>query len=197
MILACGCFDIFTAGHVRHLEAAKQLGSCLVVLVTADEHVNKGPGRPVFPQEVRAEVVDALRCVDYTVINPHPTAVEAIRVLRPQVYVKGQEYEKFADYKMREEGVTVREVGGRVEFLNTKELHTSDALKKLYEQQMENREPIFAHWNGQEFVPQKFNPDCSDFMDDPEVEILEVNTLGREPVVGERFFAFGRRKEQP
>lgn len=131
LVLACGCFDLLTIGHVRHLEAAKRLGSCLLVLVTADEHVDKGPGRPVFPQEVRAEVVDALRCVDYTVVNPHPTAVEAIRLLRPQVYVKGREYRHCTSPALLAEHSAVTAAGGRLQFTNTEELHTSDVVKKL------------------------------------------------------------------
>lgn len=131
LVLTCGCFDVLTVGHVRHLEASRKLGSCLLVLVTADEHVDKGPSRPIFSQEVRAEVVDALRCVDYTVLNPHPTAVEAIRTLRPQVYVKGREYRSHVVYPLSWELEAVRTVGGRVEFTNTEEMHTSDVLEKL------------------------------------------------------------------
>lgn len=57
------------------------------------------------------------------------------------------------------------------------------------------KEGIFVRWDGREFIPVKFNQDCSDFVDDPEMEFVKVDTMGREPLVGERFFAFGRRKE--
>ena len=63
-VLACGCFDVVTIGHVRNLQAAKQLGSYLCVLVTADQHVNKGVGRPLCGEQERLEVVSSLRCVD-------------------------------------------------------------------------------------------------------------------------------------
>lgn len=133
LVLACGCFDVITAGHVRHLEAAKKLGYCLLVLVTADKHVNKGPDRPVFSQEVRAEVVDALRCVDYTVVNPHPTAVEAIRILQPQVYVKGREYISIPTARLADELAALDEAGGKLWITDTEEMHTSDVLEKLKE----------------------------------------------------------------
>jgi hypothetical protein len=66
------------------------MGDILVVTVTPDEYVAKGEGRPVFTSAVRAESLAALQCVDYVAINRWPTAVEAIRLLRPHDYVKGQ-----------------------------------------------------------------------------------------------------------
>ena len=83
--MVCGCFDVLTIGHIRHLEAAKRMSSCLLVLITADEHVGKSSSRPAFPQRIRVEMVDSLRCVDYTVVNTYTTAVEAIKLLRPEV----------------------------------------------------------------------------------------------------------------
>lgn len=130
LVVACGCFDLLTVGHVRHLRAAKDLG-CLLVLVTADQHVNKGSNRPIFSQEVRAEMVDALRCVDYTVINPYPTAVEAIHTVLPQVYVKGREYRDSATIALLDETSAVLSVGGRLEFVDSVEMHTTEVLEKL------------------------------------------------------------------
>lgn len=134
--LACGCFDVLTVGHVRHLQAAKRLCSSLCVLVTADRHVNKGPGRPVVPEAQRAEVVDALGCVDFVIVNPHPTAVEVIRCLRPEVYVKGREYRDMPAgwpiaKQLQSEVEAVESVGGRIEFTDTEELHTTDVVASL------------------------------------------------------------------
>lgn len=86
-----GEFDLIHPGHIRHLEAAKREGDILVVTVTPDEYVNKGPGRPVFNQRLRAESLAALQCVDYVAINECPTAVETICLLKPDVYAKGKE----------------------------------------------------------------------------------------------------------
>src|SRR5204862_3331113 len=93
VVLAHGTFDLLHVGHVRHLEAARKLGDVLVVTVTADRFVNKGPGRPVFTEWLRAEMLAALSYVDWVAINPSPDAVSAIDLIRPQFYVKGQDYQ--------------------------------------------------------------------------------------------------------
>lgn len=131
LVVACGCFDLLTVGHIRHLQAAKKFGKCLVVLVTGDWFVNKGPDRPVFPESVRAEIVDALRCVDYAIVNSHPTAIETIRILSPDVYVKGSEYRGRSNLALEAEAEAVRAVGGRLEFTDTEEMHTTDVLDRL------------------------------------------------------------------
>lgn len=93
-IVQChGVFDLLHVGHIRHLERAKRLGDVLVVTLTPDEFVNKGPHRPAFPAELRAEGLAALDCVDFVAINRWPRAVECIQLLRPDAYVKGHEYE--------------------------------------------------------------------------------------------------------
>lgn len=131
VVLACGCFDLLTFGHVRHLQQARKLGACLCVVVTADRHVAKGLGRPVFSQEARAEVIDALDCVDWTIINPYTTAVEAIRQLRPAVYVKGGEYREKTTPALAAEVEALKEISGRLEFTNAPEVHTTDVLRRL------------------------------------------------------------------
>lgn len=92
-IVQChGVFDLIHPGHIRHLATAKKEGNVLVVTVTADEFVRKGPGRPIFNEQLRAENLAALEIVDYVAVNREPTAVNCIRRLRPDVYVKGQDY---------------------------------------------------------------------------------------------------------
>jgi rfaE bifunctional protein kinase chain/domain/rfaE bifunctional protein nucleotidyltransferase chain/domain len=87
-----GVFDLLHIGHIRHLESAKKFGDILVVTLTPDIHVNKGPGRPVFSEHLRAEAIAALKCVDYVAVNKWPMAVETITLLQPNFYVKGVEY---------------------------------------------------------------------------------------------------------
>jgi cytidyltransferase-like protein len=89
LVLSCGCFDLLHLGHIRHLEAAAKLGDKLFVCITPDEFISKGPGRPAFNQQQRVEAINALACVDFAFIGRGPTAVEAIMVLRPAIYVKG------------------------------------------------------------------------------------------------------------
>ena len=114
-----GVFDLLHVGHIRHLEQAKGLGDVLVVTVTPNEFVNKGPGRPVFSEELRAEGIAALDSVDYVAVNRWPLAAETIRLLRPHYYVKGSEYKD--EQKDRSEGIisekaAVLEVGGQIAF---------------------------------------------------------------------------------
>src|SRR5206468_3368354 len=92
-----GCFDIVHPGHIQHLQFAKSLGDILIVSVSADTHVNKGINRPLIPDDLRASSVAALECVDFVYVNPDPTAVELLEQLRPDVYVKGREYERSID----------------------------------------------------------------------------------------------------
>src|SRR3954452_23336125 len=91
-----GCFDIVHPGHIQHLQYAKSLGDILVVSVSADSHVNKGVDRPLIPDDLRASSVAALECVDWVHVNQGPTAVQLLAQLKPDVYVKGREYEKNA-----------------------------------------------------------------------------------------------------
>src|SRR3984957_10119221 len=90
VVQAHGTFDLLHLGHVRHLEAAKALGDVLVVTVTADRYVNKGPGRPAFTETLRAEMLAALQYVDYVAIAEAPDAIGALEAIRPAIYAKGQ-----------------------------------------------------------------------------------------------------------
>ncbi len=106
------------------------MGDVLVVTLTTDRFVNKGPHRPAFPEQLRAEVLAGLECVDFVAINPHPTAVEAIQAIRPDVYVKGPDYaDKSKDLtgKIHEEEEAVRAVGGTIAF-TTGEIFSSTSL---------------------------------------------------------------------
>ena len=90
VVLCNGCFDVLHYGHVRHLQAAKKLGDRLVVSLTVDAHVNKGPNRPIFPDIIRKQVLEALRCVDQVILVDN--SFQALHLVRPNVYVKGKEY---------------------------------------------------------------------------------------------------------
>lgn len=112
-----GVFDLLHVGHIRHFNEARAQGTLLVVTLTEDKHVNKGPNRPAFSEGLRAEAIAALEAVDYVAISRHPTAVPAIRTLRPDVYVKGPDYRNPADDVsggIALEEAAVREGGGRI-----------------------------------------------------------------------------------
>src|SRR3990167_8149574 len=114
-----GVFDLLHIGHIKHFQSAKEQGDVLVVTVTPDRFVNKGPNRPRFTEKLRAEAIAALNCVDFVIINSWPTAVEAIKLIKPCVYAKGDEYknsENDITGKINEELAAVNDVGGNVIF---------------------------------------------------------------------------------
>src|SRR5437868_5403776 len=78
-----GVFDLLHVGHMKHLEAARKLGDVLIVTITPDRFVNKGPHRPAFPERLRAEALASLACVNFVGINEWPSAVETIQKVRP------------------------------------------------------------------------------------------------------------------
>jgi len=123
-----GCFDIVHPGHIHHLEFAKSLGDVLVVSVSADPQVNKGVDRPLIPDDLRARSLAALECVDWVYVNPDPTAMGLLETLRPDVYVKGREYERNHDPRFLAERDAVVRQGGRVVFSSGDVVYSSTAL---------------------------------------------------------------------
>jgi rfaE bifunctional protein nucleotidyltransferase chain/domain len=128
-----GCFDLLHIGHIKHLQAARRMGDALVVTLTPDRYVDKGPGRPAFPEQLRAEAVAALDCVDFVAICREPTAAEAIRLFRPHYYVKGQEFESLArpPVRLAAELAALQEIGGQMCFTH-EEVFSSTALLSTY-----------------------------------------------------------------
>jgi rfaE bifunctional protein nucleotidyltransferase chain/domain len=123
-----GCFDIVHPGHVRHLRYAKALGDILLVSITGDIEMKKGVGRPLIPEELRAENLAALDCVDWVYVEQRPTAAEMLAEVKPDVYVKGKEYESNNDPRFKAERHAVQEAGGRVVFSSGDVVFSSTAL---------------------------------------------------------------------
>jgi rfaE bifunctional protein nucleotidyltransferase chain/domain len=115
-----GTFDLLHPGHIVHLEDARKLGDVLVVTVTDEKHVNKGPGRPYFNDVLRTRTLAALECVDHVVLIPHTAAVEAIETVKPHIYCKGTEYaDASTDVtgNIHDDVSTVRRHGGEVRYI--------------------------------------------------------------------------------
>jgi D-glycero-beta-D-manno-heptose 1-phosphate adenylyltransferase len=130
VVLANGCFDILHVGHVRYLEGARALGDLLVVGVNSDVQVRglKGEGRPLVPERERAELVAALRAVDYVTIFPEPTVEQLLRAIRPDIHAKGTDY---TEETVPERDV-IRSIGGRVAIVGDPKRHsTSEMLRHL------------------------------------------------------------------
>jgi rfaE bifunctional protein nucleotidyltransferase chain/domain len=127
---ANGCFDILHVGHVRYLESAAREGDVLVVAINDDDSVKvlKGEGRPILAAEHRAELVAALRCVDFVVIFPEPTVAPLLEALHPDVHCKGTDYT--ADSVPERE--TVKAYGGRIAIVGDPKDHsTRDLLARI------------------------------------------------------------------
>jgi rfaE bifunctional protein nucleotidyltransferase chain/domain len=134
-IIHChGCFDLMHPGHIKYFQAAKTMGDVLVVTISPDRFVDKGPGRPVFDENLRAESIAALECVDYVAINKWPTAEETLRLIRPDIYVKGQEFENLEDKtgKIQKEAEVIREIGAEIRFTHEIVFSSTKLLKQYF-----------------------------------------------------------------
>jgi rfaE bifunctional protein nucleotidyltransferase chain/domain len=142
-----GVFDLLHPGHLKHFEAAKKFGDVLIVTITDDKHVNKGPGRPIFNETLRAETLAAIQLIDYVAINYNQLAISALEIIQPDFYVKGQEYKNAADDitgGIIDEKNKVEQYGGKlafteeIQFSSTKLINrnidfASDELKSYLE----------------------------------------------------------------
>lgn len=132
IVLANGCFDLLHAGHIAFLHHARSLGDALVVAVNSDAGVRrlKGPGRPFNSERDRVELLSALSCVDDVVVFDQDTAEQVVRAVRPDLFVKGQNYH-VDDIP---EAEVVQALGGRVEVLPYVRDHsTTDIIHRIQE----------------------------------------------------------------
>ena len=130
-----GVFDLLHIGHLRHLELASRYGDVLVVTVTADEHVNKGPDRPAFPSELRCEMLAGLELIDHVAVVDAPSATPAIEAIQPDFYVKGGEYvDPHQDItgKIAIETKLVESFGGQMVFTDDITFSSSNLLNKFF-----------------------------------------------------------------
>jgi rfaE bifunctional protein nucleotidyltransferase chain/domain len=129
-----GCFDMMHPGHIKYFQASKKMGDVLVVTVTPDQYVDKGSDRPVFDQCLRTESIAALECVDYVAVNRWPTAENTLRLLVPDYYVKGQEFEELQDKtgKIQKEVDVVKEIGGEMRFTHEIVFSSTKILNRYF-----------------------------------------------------------------
>ena len=130
VVLANGCFDVLHVGHVRYLQAAGREADVLVVAVNADESVRalKGDGRPLQPQDERAEIVAAIAGVSHVVVFPERGVEALLREMRPDVHCKGTDYTA----ETLPERDVAREVGARIAIVGDPKTHaTSELLERM------------------------------------------------------------------
>lgn len=132
-----GVFDLLHIGHIRHFEEAKAKGDILVVTLTCDKFVNKGPNRPAFSESLRAEALAALESVDYVAINHAESAVPAIQAVKPNLYVKGPDYANRpagTPGKLSTEEQVVKDLGGKLVFTEDVQFSSTNLLNRFFPQ---------------------------------------------------------------
>ena len=130
-----GTFDLLHAGHFRHFQDSKSLGDVLFVTLTSDKYINKGPGRPIFNQYLRAEMIASLSYVDFVGIIHNPSALPAIKKIKPDIYVKGIDYkDKKSDLtkKIIEEEKEVKKNGGILKFTDNVTFSSSSLINENF-----------------------------------------------------------------
>lgn len=135
IVLCHGVFDLLHIGHMRYLKQSKKFGDILVVTVTPDKYVNKGPHRPAFNENLRAEALASLEYVDYVAINKWPTAVETIKLLKPHIYSKGSEYkelDKDTTGAIIKEKTAIEDIGGEIVFIEDITFSSSSLLNRYF-----------------------------------------------------------------
>ena len=134
IVLANGCFDFIHAGHIRYLAGAKILGDVLIVGINSDEQVRKlkGENRPFAPENERAEIISALKFVDYVTIFDEPTVEELIKAIRPDFHAKGTDYTP----DTVPEREIVRECGGKTAIVGDPKNHSSTELIELFSKEI-------------------------------------------------------------
>lgn len=133
IVLCHGVFDLLHLGHIEYLNFAKSQGDILIVTVTENKYINKGPNRPVFNDQERCKAISALECVDFVAINKWPTAVEIIKKIQPNIYCKGKDYKEIKSDKtgkIKDEIKAVKKINGKIIFSKTKIFSSSSILNK-------------------------------------------------------------------
>jgi len=133
--LCHGVFDLFHVGHLRHMKFAKSQGDILIVSITKDKFINKGTGKPVFNENLRAELISSIEYVDYVYVSESQTAIDVINLVKPNIYCKGIEYKNKKNdltKKIDLEIKTVKKNGGKIVFSNDLTFSSSKLLNENF-----------------------------------------------------------------
>ena len=133
-MLCHGVFDLLHIGHIKHFQEAKKNGDILIVSITPDKYVNKGPGRPAFNEKLRLESIAALDSVDFVVLNSTATAINPIIKLKPNIYCKGKDYKIYDDDisgEIKNEIKAIKKIKGKIVFTDTEKFSSSELINKF------------------------------------------------------------------
>jgi len=162
-----GTFDLLHPGHIIHFEEAKALGDVLVVTITAEKYVNKGPGRPYFNDELRVKYLASLEYVDYVVVVPFSAAVEAIECVKADIYCKGKEYENpqvDVTGNIHDDVRTVERLGGQVRYVGSVVFSSTKLLNNHFEIHPPGMRD-FCKKLAEKYTPKKFREIVDSFSD--------------------------------
>ena len=137
IVLCHGVFDLLHIGHLKHFNSAKKFGDKLIVSITPDIYVSKGPGRPIFNQNLRAEFLSNLSVVDFVVINDKATSTNIINDLKPNIYCKGSDYKNHKEDltgQIKNELNALKKVGGQIKYTNELTNSSSKIINNYFEQ---------------------------------------------------------------
>ncbi len=142
IVLCHGVFDLLHIGHIKHFKKAKSLGNILVVTLTSDKFVNKGPNKPTFNEKLRAESLASLEIIDYVCINDFKTSINILKKIRPNIYCKGADYKTFKNDitgEIKNEIKIVKKFKGKVIFTDEITFSSSNLINK-YSQTLNNNQ---------------------------------------------------------
>ena len=153
IVLCHGVFDLLHYGHILHFKEAKKKGDILIVSITDDKYVNKGPGRPHFTSEHRLASIASLECVDYVYLNKNLDAIATIKLIKPQFYAKGQDYKDHSDDITKKIKLEIKELKknkGKIFYTNELTFSSSNLINKNFEGDLHKKSLL-------ETISQKFD----------------------------------------
>tara|TARA_B110000971_G_scaffold216158_1_gene250737 strand:- start:1909 stop:3432 length:1524 start_codon:yes stop_codon:yes gene_type:complete len=194
IVLCHGVFDLLHVGHIKYFEEAKLNGDKLIVSVTSDEYVNKGPNRPAFNSHQRLEAIQALEVVDYVVLSKFSTAINIIKEIKPDVYCKGPDYKdskKDITGEIKNEIKNVKLIGGKTIFTSGATFSSSKLINQLENQYSSNRKSALS------LVKKNFSFDqIKNFVDDfKKIKVLVIGEI----IIDQYIFceALGKSGKEP
>ena len=152
IVLCHGVFDVIHIGHVLHFRSAKKLGTKLIISITPDKFVNKGPDRPYFSLEERAKMIASFKFVDLVIKNNSATAENVLKIVKPHIYAKGQDYQdtnKDITGNIKKEIDIVKKNKGKIVYTQEKQYSSSNIINNYFQQYDESN--IFIRKNKQNF----------------------------------------------
>ncbi len=144
IVLVHGVFDLLHIGHIKYFQKAKSYGHILIVSITSNNFVNKGPGRPYFDEKLRMEFIEQIDCVDFVLLSKFENAKKIISKIRPNFYIKGNDYKKIkkTDKNLQEEIKTTKKNKGKFIILNEILFSSSKLINENLNNQKKNHQRI-------------------------------------------------------